>query len=72
MYDSIFAIMAAKITKAQLVEELSNGLKSVEIAEKYGLSKKTIEKYCELLRKETLSNNSAHLVAKYIRRGLIE
>ena len=63
--------MAGKITKIEIADELSRGSKAVEIANKSGLKIRTIEKYIELMKKESGASNSAHLVGIYFRKQLI-
>lgn len=55
----------------QIVELLAQGLTNREIAGSLGLSPRTIEKHRDDLYKRTDCRTSGHLVATFIRAGVI-
>ena len=60
------------VTNNQIVRLLSLGKTATEISVKYNLSPRTIEKRLEIIRAAYQVNNTTHLVAHFLRLGIIK
>lgn len=60
------------MTNAQLVQKIADGFSVVEIAKETGINQRTLEKRIKVLKKEAIADTVAHLVAKYLRKNIIE
>lgn len=58
--------------KLQIIDMLSNGFSNSEIAEEMSLSVRTIEAYRYDLLEQTGYKNLTHLIASFLRKGLIK
>lgn len=66
-YQTCFMIL----TNLRLIQYLSDGFTVSEISEETGVNRRTIEKRILILKRATMSKNSIHLVANYLRKQLI-
>lgn len=55
-----------------IIEDMANGLSSKEIGEKLGIAPKTVEVHRHNILKKTEYKNTVHLIASFLRRGLIK
>jgi DNA-binding CsgD family transcriptional regulator len=58
--------------EARIVQGVADGLRTPQIGDNLKLSPRTIETYLQTLRKKTASNTTSHLVATFMRQGLID
>lgn len=55
-----------------VIEYMADGLSSKEIAEKMGITPKTVEVHRHNVMKKTEAKNAVHLIASFLRKGLIK
>jgi LuxR family transcriptional regulator len=58
--------------QVKIVEHLARGLRTKEIAAKLKISSRTTESHIDILRAKVDAKSQAHLVAIFIREGLIK
>lgn len=56
----------------QVIEDMAEGLNSGEIAAKRGITLKTVEVHRHNVLKKTGYKNGVHLIASFLRKGLIK
>ena len=69
-YFETLAIISPR--ELQIIEHLSNGLNSAEIGKELGISLKTVEVHRHNILKKTGHKNVVHLIASFLRKGLIK
>lgn len=60
------------MTDCELVQMLSDGYRVIEISVEKSINKRTLEKRILVLRERCVCKTVTHLVANYLRRGLIK
>lgn len=60
------------MTNSGIVQQIADGYKVAEIAKKEGVKIHTVQKRIYRLKEICLCKTAAHLVANYLRKGLIE
>ena len=61
-----------KVTDAEIVQMLSEGIIGSEIANKLGVNLRTLEARLTRIRDKALAKNAPHLVGNYFRKQLIK